>query len=74
MIGYPGTVTKRLIDIDDGLERQVRALLGTGTLKDTVNGALAEVILLRRERVAIALDYFAGLSREGVLEDRERAW
>lgn len=67
-------MTKRLIDIDDDLERQVRALLGAATLKDTVNGALAEVILQRRARVAVALDYFASLGRQGVLEDREQTW
>lgn len=67
-------MTERLVDIDDDLERRVRALLGTATLKDTVNGALAEVILQRRERVAVALDYFADLGRQGVLEEREQAW
>jgi Arc/MetJ family transcription regulator len=36
-------VTKRLIDIDDGLLRQARRTLGTATMKDTVNQALAEV-------------------------------
>lgn len=55
------------------LDILARALLGTGTLKDTVNGALAEVILQRRERVTVALDYFAELSRQGVLQDREEA-
>jgi len=37
-------------------------------------GALAEVVLQRRERVAVALDHFADLGRQGVLEDREEAW
>jgi len=36
-------MTKRLIDIDDDLLRQARETLGTETMKDTVNRALAEV-------------------------------
>jgi Arc/MetJ family transcription regulator len=37
-------MTKRLIDIDDGLLRRARKTLGTATMKDTVNQALAEVV------------------------------
>jgi len=67
-------MTKRLADIDDDLERRVRGLLGAATLKDTVNGAIAEVILRRRERVTLALAYFGDLSLQGVLKDRKEAW
>lgn len=33
-------MTKRLVDIDDAVLDEARAVLGTATLKDTVNGAL----------------------------------
>jgi len=33
-------VTKRLVDIDDGVLAAARSALGTGTLKETVNCAL----------------------------------
>jgi Arc/MetJ family transcription regulator len=36
-------MTKRLVDIDDEILEEARRLLGTTTLKDTVNGSLAEV-------------------------------
>jgi Arc/MetJ family transcription regulator len=46
-------MTKRLVDIDDELLAQAKALLGTDTMKDTVNQALREVIdaELRRRHV-----------------------
>jgi Arc/MetJ family transcription regulator len=37
-------MTKRQIDIDDDLLDQVRTILGTKTIKDTVNSALAEIL------------------------------
>lgn len=48
------TMAKRLIDIDDDLLRKARETLGTGTMKDTVNQALAEVARaeLRRRHAA----------------------
>jgi Arc/MetJ family transcription regulator len=36
-------MTKRQIDIDDDLLDQVRTVLGTKTIKETVNAALAEI-------------------------------
>ena len=43
-------MVKRLVDIDgDALDRAQR-ILGAGTMKDTVNGALQEVIDLDRRR------------------------
>jgi Arc/MetJ family transcription regulator len=41
-------MTKTLVDIDDELLDVVAAYLGTTTKKDTVNGALAEIVRLRR--------------------------
>lgn len=41
---------KRLIDVDDAKLDAVRALLGTHTLKATVDAALDEVLALDRRR------------------------
>jgi Arc/MetJ family transcription regulator len=73
-VGYPTRVTKRLIDVDDELLDRARAALGTETMKDTVNAALATAVAARREKVRAALDYFAQLGREGALVDRPDAW
>jgi Arc/MetJ family transcription regulator len=67
-------MTKRLIDVDDDLLDRARQVLGTGTMKDTVNAALACAVVERRETVRAALDYFARLGREGALPDRSDAW
>jgi Arc/MetJ family transcription regulator len=45
---------KTLIDIDDELLAQAREVLQTSTKKDTVNGALAEVVALARRRALLA--------------------
>lgn len=43
-------MTKRLIEVDDEKLDEVRALLGTRTLKATVDAALDEVLALERRR------------------------
>ena len=43
-------MVKRLVDIDDQALDRARRVLGTGTMKDTVNRALQEVIDLDRRR------------------------
>ena len=72
--GYPGRVTKRLVDVDDTKLEAVRALLGTSTLKGTVDAALNEVLALDRRRRAL-------LAERGVTPDaladadaRRQAW
>jgi|SaaInlV_200m_DNA_5_1039737.scaffolds.fasta_scaffold00735_4 Arc/MetJ family transcription regulator len=40
---YTHKVTKRLIDIDDELLAEARAILETNTMKDTVNAALERI-------------------------------
>ena len=50
---YPGEVTKRLIDVDDDKLDAVRALLGTRTLKATVDEAFDEVLALDQRRQAL---------------------
>ncbi len=42
-----GAVRKTSVEIDDGLIEQVRILLGTSSIKETIDSALREV--LRRE-------------------------
>jgi Arc/MetJ family transcription regulator len=42
-----------LIDVDDDKLETVRKLLGTSTLKATVNGALDEVLALDQRRQAL---------------------
>ena len=41
---YRDEVTKRLVDIDDDLLARAREILGTPTMKETVNRALQEVV------------------------------
>jgi Arc/MetJ family transcription regulator len=43
-------VTRTLIDTDDELLTRAQAVLGTGTKKDTVNAALAQVVALNARR------------------------
>jgi Arc/MetJ family transcription regulator len=72
-MGYPYVVTKRLIDVDDDKLAQVRNLLGTTTLKSTVDAALEEVLALDRRRRALLADR----GHEDPLADpdrRQAAW
>jgi Arc/MetJ family transcription regulator len=73
LIGYPETVTKRLIEVDDDKLALVRALLGTTTLKSTVDAALDEVLALDRRRRALLAERDA---KEGLAdpERRQAAW
>jgi Arc/MetJ family transcription regulator len=67
-------MTKRLIDVDDAKLAVVRELLGTDTLKATVDEAFDEVIALevrRRQLLEQALDTLAEFIDPG---SREAAW
>ena len=58
-------MTKRLIDVEDDALDTARRVLGTETIKDTVNTALREIVRAaeRRERLdAAALKRFAAAS------------
>lgn len=57
LIGYPRAVTKRLIEVDDDKLAQVRAVLGTSTLKATVDAALDEVLALDQRRRALLAEH-----------------
>lgn len=66
-------VTKRLIEVDDEKLAQVRNLLGTTTLRSTVDAALEEVLALDRRRRAL----LAERGHEDPLADpdrRQAAW
>lgn len=65
-------MTKRLVDIDDDTLDEARRILGTDTIKDTVNIALRETIRAvdRRQRVdRDALRRFAEATRDLADED-----
>jgi Arc/MetJ family transcription regulator len=67
-------VTKRLIEVDDDKLAAVRALLGTRTLKATVDEALSEVLALDQRRRALLVE--RGVN-EAMLRDpeaRRAAW
>ena len=68
-------VTKRLIEVDDAKLDRVRDLLGTRTLKATVDAALDEVLALDERRRALLAD--RGVDVGGGLADpvaRQAAW
>ena len=71
---YSTSVTKRLIDIDDGKLAAVRELLGTPTLKATVDEAFDEVLALAQRRRALLAD--RGGDEQDLEDpgDRRAAW
>jgi Arc/MetJ family transcription regulator len=64
-------VTKTSVEVDRDIARQAAAILGTRTLRATINAALAEVVHAKRRLELIAL-----LSEEGRFDftAAERAW
>jgi Arc/MetJ family transcription regulator len=67
-------MTKRLIDIDDDLLTEASELLGTSTMKDTVNRALSEVsaaVVRRRHADRLVTMEGIDLNDEAVMA---RAW
>ncbi|TVR35222.1 MAG: DUF2191 domain-containing protein [Nitriliruptor sp.] len=65
-------MTKRLIDVDDDVLEAARRVLGTDTIKDTVNSALHASVQAaeRRQRVdQAALKRFAAAARDLLDED-----
>ena len=65
-------MTKRLVDIDDATLDEARRVLGTDTIKDTVNTALAETVRAVERRRHVdrdALRRFAAASKD--LADEE---
>ena len=67
-------MTKRLIDVDDDKLEAVKALLGTATLKATVNDALDEVLALDQRRQALLTERGVDLSELADADARQAAW
>jgi hypothetical protein len=67
-------MTKRLIDVDDSKLDAVRALLGTRTLKATVDAALDEVLALDRRRQALLAERGVDLATLADPSARDAAW
>ena len=61
---------KHLVDIDEQALRVARAKLGTGTIKDTVNGALRRASGDYSKAIGERLDVLATVE----LAPREQAW
>ena len=67
-------MTKRLIDVDDRKLERVRALLGTRTLKATVDAALEEILALDQRRRALLAERGVDLAELADPEVRQAAW
>lgn len=68
-------MTKRLVDVDDDKLEEVRALLGTSTMKATVNGAFEEVLALAaRRRALLDVEAVAGSADLAQDDQRRAAW
>lgn len=67
-------MTKRLIDVDDNKLDAVRTLLGTGTLKATVDAAFDEVLALDRRRRALLAERGIDPAELADSDDRHAAW
>ena len=67
-------MTKRLIDVDDDKLATVRELLGTHTLKETVDTAFDEVLALARRRRDLLAARGADVAALADPADREAAW
>jgi Arc/MetJ family transcription regulator len=67
-------VTKRLIEVDDDKLGEVRELLGTRTLKATVDAALDEVLALERRRRALLAERGVDVNALADTAARQAAW
>ncbi|MEO6204342.1 MAG: type II toxin-antitoxin system VapB family antitoxin [Mycobacteriales bacterium] len=67
-------MTKRLVEIDDDVLAAARTALGTGTLKETVNRALAEAVAAEARRAFLCRMSRDGLPDLGDPEVMAAAW
>lgn len=67
-------MTKRLIEVDDDKLGEVRALLGTRTLKATVDAALDEVLALEARRRALLAERGVDVSDLADPAARQAVW
>jgi hypothetical protein len=68
------TMTKRLVEIDDGDLKQAQEILGAGTIRETVARALKEVIAAEAGRQYIELLKSGYLEPMADKEYRRNAW
>ncbi len=71
---YPRAVTKRLIEVDDSKLDAVRTVLGTQTLKATVDEAFNEVLALERRRRALLAERGIDAAQLSDPDARRAAW
>lgn len=74
LMRYPERMTKRLIDVDDDKLDAVRTLLGTATLKATVDGAFDEVLALDERRRTLLAQRGVDPDELAGSEARRAAW
>ena len=67
-------MTKRLIDVDDAKLGAVRDLLGTKTLKATVDVAFDEVLALEERRRALLVERGVEVAALADSRERQAAW
>ena len=67
-------MTKRLIEVNDAKLNEVRAMLGTHTLRATVDAALDEVLALDRRRRALLAERGISPTELADPEARRAAW
>jgi hypothetical protein len=67
-------MTKRLIDVNDAKLDAVRALLGTTTLKSTVDAALDEVLALDQRRRGLLAERGVDPAELADPDARQAAW
>lgn len=67
-------MTKRLIDVDDAKLGAVRDLLGTATLKATVDAAFDEVLALEERRRTLLAERGVDLVDLADPQERQAAW
>jgi Arc/MetJ family transcription regulator len=60
-------MTRTMIDIDEAALAQVTEILGTKTMKDTVNGALHEIVTTHAR--AAAMERMLAKSRAGYYDE-----
>lgn len=68
------TMTKRLVEIDDGDLRMAQEILGAATIRETVARALKDVIAAEAGRQYIEMLRDGHLSLMADKEERRRAW
>jgi Arc/MetJ family transcription regulator len=67
-------MTKRLVDVDDEALEGAQGVLGTTTMKDTVNRSLQAVVNLDRGRRQETIKKIAAVAHLMADFDRDEAW